>query len=105
MPKFFFVPDTWTLSDDLRAWTKAKGLSDKSIEDEIESFRDYQYKRAMMRPDACWRNWVKNGIKWGNIDTTDRTYRRPQKETEADRNKAQADFDNDPKILAWRKRK
>lgn len=103
LTKFFFVPSDWTLSDDLMAWTKRKGLSDKSIEDEIESFRDHQYKRAMMRPDACWRNWVKNGIKWGNIETVSNSqYRRPQEISEEQRSQAQTDFDNDPKILAWR---
>lgn len=78
MTKFYFVPDDWELSDDLRTWTKAKGVSDAQIETELESFRDHQYKRAMMRPDACWRNWIKNGIKWGNIETVSPSqYRRP----------------------------
>ena len=78
MTKFHHIPSDWTLSDDLRKWTLAKGLSDTAITDELESFRDYQYKRAMSRPDACWRNWVKNGLRWGNIDTTSRIYRRPE---------------------------
>ena len=78
MSKFHFIPSDWTLSDDLRKWTLAKGLSDTAITDELESFRDHQYKRAMSRPDACWRNWVKNGISWGRIDTTNRAYRRPE---------------------------
>lgn len=103
MPKFFFIPSDWILSDDLRSWTKAKGLSDSTIEDEIESFMDHQYKVAKSRPDACWRNWVKNGIKWGSIETVSNSqYRRPQELSEQDRTKAQTDFDNDPKILAWR---
>ena len=67
MTRWYFVPSDWKMSDELLAWTKAKGLTDKTIEDEIESFRDHQYKRPMMKPDACWRNWVKNGIRWGNI--------------------------------------
>jgi hypothetical protein len=67
MSKWYFVPESWEMSEDLLKWTKEKGLTDKTIEDELESFRDHQYKRPMMRPDACWRNWVKNGIKWGSI--------------------------------------
>lgn len=82
MTKFYFIPEEWELSPELRAWTKAKGVSDAQIESELESFRDHQYKRAMMRPDACWRNWVKNGIKWGNIATvTPDQYRRPKELT------------------------
>ena len=67
MTRWYFVPSDWKMSDELLAWTKAKGLTDKTIEDELESFRDYQYKSPRERPDACWRNWVKNGIRWGNI--------------------------------------
>ena len=78
MAKFFFIPSDWILSDELRDWTKQKGLSDSIIEDEIESFMDYQYKTARMRPDACWRNWVKQGIRWGRIETVStQQYRRP----------------------------
>ena len=67
MSKWYFVPDSWEMSESLLTWTKAKGLTDKTIEDELESFRDHQYKKPMMRPDACWRNWVKNGIRFGQI--------------------------------------
>jgi len=98
MPKFFFIPSDWALSDDLRKWTKAKGLSGETIEDEIESFMDHQYKIAKSRPDACWRNWVKNGIRWGRIETVStRNYRRPeelsleQRAIDADKAVAQMD--------------
>ena len=67
MSKWYFVPDSWEMSESLLTWTKSKGLTDKTIEDELESFRDHQYKKPMMRPDACWRNWVKNGIRFGQI--------------------------------------
>ena len=98
MPKFYFIPSDWTLSDDLRKWTRAKGLSDKTIEDEIESFRDHEYKRAKSRPDACWRNWVKNGIRWGRIETISTSqYRQPQELSDEqlaeDRRKAIAQMD------------
>ena len=70
MTRWYFVPNDWKMSEELLDWTKKKGLTDKTIENELESFRDHQYKRPMQRPDACWRNWVKNGIKWGNIVPT-----------------------------------
>jgi len=96
--KFYFIPEDWQLSADLRQWTRAKGVSDKQIDDEIESFRDHQYKRAMSRPDACWRNWVKNGIKWGNLETVSNSqYRRPAElspeERKQDAEKAVAQMD------------
>ena len=85
MARWYFVPDDWEMSEDLLKWTKAKGLTDATIEDELESFRDHQYKRPMMKPDACWRNWVKNGIKWGSIVPVakDKVYNKPQELTDA----------------------
>ena len=86
MPRWYFVPDDWEMSDSLLEWTKAKGLTDKTIEDELESFRDHQYKRPMMRVDSCWRNWVKNGLKWGTIVAVQRTcYNRPHELSDAER--------------------
>jgi hypothetical protein len=56
----------------------------------LESFRDHQYKRPMSRPDACWRNWVKNGIKWGNITCTAPREYRGISELSEDQRKADA---------------
>ena len=96
MSKWYFVPDDWEMSDSLLKWTKAKGLTDSDIEDQLESFRDHQYKRPMMRPDACWRNWVKNAIKWGNVtpvvQKTYRTYEH-QETTEEERRKGEENLE------------
>ena len=98
MSKWYFVPDSWEMSDSLRKWTKDKGLTDLTIEEEMESFRDHQYKKPMMRPDACWRNWVKNGIKWSTIVpvVVNKEYNRPIELTDdqkaADAAKAWADM-------------
>ena len=67
MARFYFIPDEWEVSESLLKWTKDMGLTDKTIRDEVGAFKDHQYKRPMMKPDACWRNWVRNGIKWGSI--------------------------------------
>ena len=76
---WLMVPKGWEMSSELRSWTKAKHLTDEQIEDEIESFRDHQYKKPMISADACWRNWVKNGIKWGSIATVRNSeYRKPE---------------------------
>ena len=75
------------------------GLSDKQIAEQRELIGDHQYKRMMMRPDACWRNWIKNGIKWENITpTVNKEYRRPAELTPEQRaidaEKAVAQMDN-----------
>ena len=91
---FKFIPADWVLSDDLRDWTRSKGLTDECIEDEIESFRDHEYKVAKSRPDACWRNWVKNGIRWGRIETVSNgNYRRPAEITQAEKDADKAKFE------------
>ena len=103
MPKFTFIPSDWQPDDKLIEWTKSKGLTDAQIVDELESIKDHQYKTPRIREAACWRNWIKNGIRWGRIETVSTSqYRRPPKETEQDRTKAQTDFDNDPKIIAYK---
>ena len=85
---WYFVPDDWEPSEALLDWTRKKGVTDKTIEEELEKFRDHQYKRAMKRPDACWRNWVRNGIKWGDITPVVRSeYRRPEELSEDQRKK------------------
>jgi len=77
--KFYFIPEDWQLSAKLLKWTKARGLSDKQIAEQREAIGDHQYKRAMMRPDACWRNWIKNAIKWEHVMPEMRVeYRRPE---------------------------
>lgn len=98
MARFYFVPDDWTMSPKLLKWTKDKGLTDQQIEDELENFRDHQYKRQMMRPDACWRNWVKNSIKWGNIVPVQKTrYRAPEEVSEEQRSADILAFERDLK--------
>lgn len=88
--KFHFIPETWGLSDDLRAWTKAKGLSDKQIDELREGIGDHQYRRAMMRPDACWRNWVKNAIKWEHVTPTVHKEYKPREEISPEQRKKDA---------------
>jgi hypothetical protein len=71
---FKVIPKDWKLSPELREWTEAKGFSDERITEELESFRDHDYRVAKTRPDACWRNWVKNSIKWGKDSNKKQTY-------------------------------
>ena len=98
MSRWYFVPDDWVMSDELLAWTKAKGLTDQTIENELESFRDHQYKRLMIDPNRCWRNWVRNGIRWGNITPVIApSYRTIEEELPAERDAAILAFNRDMK--------
>ena len=95
--KFYFIPENWQLSAKLLKWTKDMGLSDKQVAEQRELIGDHQYKRMMMRPDACWRNWIKNAIKWENVTpTVQKEYSRPAELTpeqrKQDAEKAEADF-------------
>lgn len=61
------VPPDWQLSPELRQWTRDKGLSEADIDDQLERFRDHDYEKPKIRPDACWRTWIRNAIKWGDV--------------------------------------
>lgn len=79
MSKWFFVPEEWEISSALRKWAYGKGLSDRQIDELEEAFRDHQFKRPMMRADACFRNWIRNAIKWGDVTpAVTKQYRRPE---------------------------
>lgn len=103
---FRFIPKDWFPDEKLIAWTKAKGLSDTQIEQMVEDIKDHQYKRPMMREDACWRNWVKRAIKWEHVTpTVQREYRRPQELSDAQRQADILAFENDPLLRAARRAK
>ena len=94
----YFIPDDWEMSESLLKWTKEKGLTDQAIEDQLESFRDHQYKKPMMRPDACWRNWIKNAIKWGHVTpVVAHSYRGVIELTDAERKEEQAKWQRELK--------
>ena len=92
---WIFVPDDREMSDELRKWTRKMGLTEETIDRELESFRDHQYKKPMQRPDACWRNWVKSGIRFGHIVPIQQPKRREapreltQEEREAEARRAE----------------
>ena len=97
---WYFVPEDWEPSDKLIEWTKSKGLSDRQIEDELEKFRDHQYKRPMMRADACWRNWVRIAIERGHVvPTVEKVYRQPQELSEDERSADILKFERDMQKL------
>ncbi len=102
---FKFISEDWQLDDKLIEWTKSKGLTDAQIADELESIKDHQYKTPRIREAACWRNWIKNGIRWGRIETVSPSnYRRPQKLSEEQKRADILAFENDPLIRAARRK-
>lgn len=103
-----FVPDSWTLSDKLRQWTldyrhEGKRIDPSTIDDLEERFRDIEFPKPRRCFDRCWRRFIRNSIKWEQVKLI-APQRRPQELTQDDRKQAQMAFDNDPKIIEWRKR-
>ena len=78
MSRFYLLPKNWQPDEKLRAWARAKGLTDAQIDDCLECCRDHQYKRAMISPERCFRNWIRNAIKFGDVVvSTTPNYRKP----------------------------
>jgi hypothetical protein len=95
MSRFYFIPDDYEPTAKTLERARSLGLSDKQITDELEKCRDYQYKRPMIDPDRCFRNWLRNAIKFGEVvPATVREYRRPE-ELSDDQRRADA-------AKAWR---
>jgi hypothetical protein len=95
MTRFYFIPDDYEPTATTMAKARSLGLSDKQIAEELEKCRDYQYKRPMIDPDRCFRNWLRNAIKFGDVvPATVREYRKPEELSE-DQRKADA-------AKAWR---
>ena len=61
-----FVPDDWELTDKLHQYAVDKGLTDCTIMDMEEDFRQWQFKVIIVDWDKCWQRWVKRSIKWGH---------------------------------------
>ena len=87
---FYFVPDSFVLTEDLKDFARKQGLTDNQIEEQEEKWRDHQYKRAMRDPVRCWRNWVRNSIKFGDVTPTVQHQRRGPVELTEEERKADA---------------
>ena len=77
-----FVPNNWVLTDELRKFARDKRLTDSMIDDQLEDFRLCEFPRSRTDWDRCWKRWIKNSIKWGNVvPVRDVTYRQPKQQT------------------------
>jgi hypothetical protein len=111
MSRFYFVPDNFKLSEDLRQFARDKGFSETDIEEQEEKWRDHQYieeqeekwrdhQYRTPRIDAarCWRNWVRNSIKFGDVTpSVTPQYRKQAELTEDQRTADIIKFERDMK--------
>jgi hypothetical protein len=90
MSKFYFLPEDYTPTNKTLALAKSLGLSEKQVTEQLDKCKDYQYRRQMIDPDRCFRNWLRNAIKFGDVvPATVREYRKPEEISE-DQRKADA---------------
>jgi len=68
------VPAKWVLSDVLAEYAVNQGMTDEIALEELESFRDHEYKNAKKDWDAAWRTWCRNWKKWKKDE---KNYRKP----------------------------
>jgi len=79
MTRFYFIPEDYEPAAKTLALGKSLGLSEKQIIDQLDKCKDHQYKRPMIDPDRCFRNWLRNAIKFGDVvPATTREYRQPE---------------------------
>ena len=53
------VPSEWQPNDEHRGIAKAEGVD---FERQLENFRDHDFARPKVDPDAAFRNWLRNPI-------------------------------------------
>lgn len=66
------LPDTWTVSETLAAWTRTQGISDRDVAATVEHFKDHwlaaDHRNAVKADwDAAFRTWVRRDIEAGKI--------------------------------------
>ena len=62
------MPLDWELTDPLRSFAVGKGLDAQAIAEELEKFRDHEFRDAKSDWPACWRTWVRNAVKYRERD-------------------------------------
>ena len=91
-----FVPNDWLLTDRLKDYARAKGLSDSQIDDQEEAFRLCQFPKQILCWDRAWQRWIRNAISWGRVvPTRQPNYRRPEDVSEEQLKKDREDWARD----------
>jgi biotin operon repressor len=58
------VPVTWKLTEKMIDYAMDAGMTEAQVKDEVEGFRDHEYRSAKKDWDAAWRTWCRNWKKW-----------------------------------------
>lgn len=58
------VPAKWTPSDDGLDFALEQGMDQPTTLDQLDQFRDHEFKTPRKDWDACWRTWCRNWKKW-----------------------------------------
>lgn len=76
----------------------------KEVARQTELWKEHEYKRAYSHWNLAWKRWFRQAEQWQKFERPVK-YHRPAELTEAEREQAQRDFDNDEKIVKFRERK
>ena len=86
MTRFYFLPEDYEPGSKTLDLARSLGLTDKQVADQLDKCKDHQYKRPMMDPDRCFRNWLRNAIKFGDVvPSVQYNQRRPEEISEEQR--------------------
>ena len=63
----WFVPDSFELNEKSIDFAMKHGLSKEMVSDQFEAMQDCEFKQNYRDWDRVFRNWIRRGIKWGDI--------------------------------------
>ena len=58
------VPKKWSPREESFTFATESGMTDVEYGNQIDQFRDHEFKTARKDWDACWRTWCRNWKKW-----------------------------------------
>ena len=100
MTRFYFIPEDYQPAQKTLDLAKSLGLTEKQVIDQLEKAKDHQYKRPMIDPDRCFRNWLRNSIKFGDVvPVVQPEYRKPEELSDDQRKKDLAKWEADMRRL------
>ena len=62
------VPKSWMVSDAGAEFAGKKGMNPEEFAEELQLFKDHEFKAARKDFDACWRSWCTNWKKYKRTD-------------------------------------
>ena len=63
------VPLKWEMSEAGREFAKTAGMEIGVLSEQLDQFRDHEFKTARKDWDAAWRTWCRNWKKWSKDET------------------------------------